>query len=149
MQTFLPYPDYKAVAQVLDMKRLGKQRVEAYQILKTNRRVALEEPGAKIAWCNHPAVLMWRGYERELCKYGLTMCTEWVRRGYKDNLSGIFKEGLLTSFEEDKLPPWYGNEKLYSSHRSKLLEKNREHYSKYFFNPLEEGLPYYWPSLIS
>jgi len=141
MQTFLPYADYSAVAQVLDMKRLGKQRVEAYQILKTNRKV-LSEPFEKgIAWCNHPAVLMWRGYERELCVYGLTMCTEWLRRGYKDNLSEIFREGLLSA--QDKVPVWYGNEKIYRSHRSKLLEKNKDHYSKYFTE--EEGLPYYWP----
>ena len=35
MQTFLPFPDFKMSAQVLDYKRLGKQRVEALQILKT------------------------------------------------------------------------------------------------------------------
>jgi hypothetical protein len=33
MQTFLPYPDFRESLQVLDNKRLGKQRVEAYQII--------------------------------------------------------------------------------------------------------------------
>ena len=32
MQTFLPYADFQRSAQVLDYKRLGKQRVEALQI---------------------------------------------------------------------------------------------------------------------
>lgn len=34
MQTFLPYPSFIKSAQCLDNKRLGKQRVEAYQILQ-------------------------------------------------------------------------------------------------------------------
>ena len=34
MQTFLPYPDFIASARVLDSKRLGKQRVEALQVLR-------------------------------------------------------------------------------------------------------------------
>jgi hypothetical protein len=34
MQTFLPYPDSKKSIQTLDYRRLGKQRVEAYQILR-------------------------------------------------------------------------------------------------------------------
>jgi hypothetical protein len=34
MQTFLPYPDYKLSASVMDMRRLGKQRVETWQIIK-------------------------------------------------------------------------------------------------------------------
>ena len=32
MQTFLPYKSFTKSAQVLDYKRLGKQRVEAMQI---------------------------------------------------------------------------------------------------------------------
>lgn len=34
MQTFLPYPDFCGTALVLDRKRLGKQRVEALQVLR-------------------------------------------------------------------------------------------------------------------
>jgi len=55
MQTFLAYPDYKLSASVLDMKRLGKQRVEAWQIVQ-----ALTVP--EYGWKNHPAVKMWRGH---------------------------------------------------------------------------------------
>ena len=35
MQTFLPYPSFYFSAKSLDNKRLGKQRVEVLQILKT------------------------------------------------------------------------------------------------------------------
>ena len=33
MQTFLPHSSFKDTFKVLDYKRLGKQRVEAHQIL--------------------------------------------------------------------------------------------------------------------
>ena len=59
MQTFLPYPNIEKCTCVLDPKRLGKQRVEAFQIrniLKKKRR------GEKsISWANHPAVLICLG----------------------------------------------------------------------------------------
>ena len=41
MQTFLPYPDFQLSAECLDYKRLGKQRLEAFQLL-----VALEDKWA-------------------------------------------------------------------------------------------------------
>lgn len=49
MQTFLPYPDFRATAKVLDRQRLGKQRVETKQIL-----LALERPGTPTGWGRHP-----------------------------------------------------------------------------------------------
>ncbi len=55
MQTFVPYPDFAANAVVLDTRRLGKQRVETFQILR-----ALVWPA--YAWKNHPATRMWRGF---------------------------------------------------------------------------------------
>ena len=39
MQTFLPYEDFTKTAQCLDYKRLGKQRVEAYQILRILKNI--------------------------------------------------------------------------------------------------------------
>ncbi|MFA6358988.1 MAG: pyrimidine dimer DNA glycosylase/endonuclease V, partial [Candidatus Omnitrophota bacterium] len=62
MQTFLPYPDYKKCAQVLDRQRLSKQRVECKQILLANT-------GQSKGWTHHPVTLMWRGFESDLCKY--------------------------------------------------------------------------------
>ena len=37
VNTFLPYPDFVKSAKALDYKRLGKQRVEAWQILRALR----------------------------------------------------------------------------------------------------------------
>lgn len=42
MQTFLPYPNFKASAFALDSKRLGKQRVENMQIMSAILSLKLE-----------------------------------------------------------------------------------------------------------
>ena len=77
MQTFLPYPSFAQSAKCLDSRRLGKQRVETLQLLK-----ALTEPA--YGWQNHPATRMWRGYVPALASYGVTICNEWLSRGYRD-----------------------------------------------------------------
>lgn len=92
MQTFLPYPDFQRVAETLDWRRLGKQRVEARQIL-----TALQKGGA---WHKHPAVLMWRGFEAALGLYSDYMIREWVKRGYRNNMK-FLHEGVLEDHELD------------------------------------------------
>jgi hypothetical protein len=52
MQTFLPYKDFDQCAKTLDNKRLNKQILESYQILKV-----LSNQSSSGAWRNHPAVL--------------------------------------------------------------------------------------------
>jgi len=48
VNTFLPHADFVKSAESLDNKRLGKQRVEAWQILQALR-------GNTKGWVNHPA----------------------------------------------------------------------------------------------
>jgi hypothetical protein len=43
MQTFMPYSDFEKTARCLDNKRLGKQRVEAWQILNTLNKIFLRD----------------------------------------------------------------------------------------------------------
>jgi len=140
MQTFLPYPDFQASAKCLDYKRLGKQRVEAYQILKTLT-------GQSTGWVNHPATRMWRGHEGVLARYGLIMCQEWIARGYKDTctekIDALLNLVSTQTEERFKLPPWFGGP-IHASHRSNLLRKNKEFYGRY--NWIEpDNLPYVWP----
>ena len=141
MQTFLPYPSFNESAKCLDYRRLGKQRVEAYQIL---RALTGESKG----WVNHPATKMWRGYEVALAKYGSEMCKEWKRRGYKDSLYDKF--ALYVAAHIDRytltfqLPSWIDGP-IHASHRSNLLRKNKEFYSKYeWVEP--DNLSYVWPT---
>ena len=132
MQTFLPYADFKKSVEVLDYKRLGKQRVETFQVLN----ILLGRTDTK-GWVNHPVTVMWRGYESALQKYQNYTIAEWIKRGYKNNMT--FENILL----EVKMPPWFGDERLHKSHRSNLLRKDWEYYSP-FFNE-DPTLPYFWP----
>jgi GNAT superfamily N-acetyltransferase len=137
MQTFLPVPDFADSARLLDDARLGKQRVEAYQIIR-----AID--GVTRGWRNHPAVRMWRGYEPALLVYSLVVCDEWERRGYADSV----REKLAVHLREEgravHQPSWLGEPALHASHRSNLLRKDPEFYGKYGWTDPPD-LPYYWP----
>ena len=140
MQTFLPLPNYVDSARILDYKRLGKQRVETKQIL-----LALGKTSG--GWVNHPATKMWRGHEVELCTYGMAMCEEWIRRGYKDSLLPFFIQALdgylFAGYTED-CPAWLGEDEVHSSHRSNLLRKDAEFYKQYGWTESDD-MPYVWP----
>ena len=87
MQTFLPYADFDRSARTLDAKRLGKQRVEAIQVV---RAVTWSGYG----WAHHPAALMWRGYEEALGRYGLEICRRWCNLGHDDTCAGTLLADL-------------------------------------------------------
>jgi len=138
MQTFLPYSSYEKSAQVLDMRRLGKQRVETLQILN-----ALTDPN--YGWQSHPAVNMWRGYEYELIEYGIAICNEWIARGYKDTCLGKIAEKIDNISEDNvEFPPWIGSIDLHRSHQSNLLRKDPVYYNQFFEN-VPDDLEYVWP----
>lgn len=143
MQTFLPYPSFTDSAACLDNKRLGKQRVEAKQILETNLKV-LADPTAKVGWMNHPAVLMWRGYEDCLAFYGFCMCNEWIVRGFKDSLREYFF-GFIKKYEtHPPCPRFIDREDFHLSHKSNLIRKAPEHYAP-LWPDVPNDLPYIWP----
>src|SRR5438067_2219340 len=109
MMTFLAYPKYSNAALVLDRQRLGKQRLEAFQILNINLKLR-DNKNLKLPWMNHPACKMWRGFERELCLYGIAICQEWLRRGYKDSMLKKFVELLdQTAYSKFNYPFWLNN----------------------------------------
>jgi hypothetical protein len=136
VQTFMPYPDFVDTAKVLDYRRLGKQRVEAKQII-----LALERGSG--GWINHPAVRMWRGYESSLSIYGLVMCKEWIRRGYKDTTLPFFDERVAAA-RFFSVPEWTDDPALVLSHRSNLVRKDPEYYGP-LFPGVPDDLPYLWP----
>lgn len=130
MQTFLPYPDFAACAACLDDRRLGKQRVEAYQLLRVLR-------GETRGWRNHPAARMWRGYEPALGAYMNAMIDEWIRRGHRNTMQRVPVEAYD--------PPWWlGRGEFHASHRANLLRKDREHYGRHGWTE-DPSTPYVWP----
>ena len=164
MQTFVPYgTDHWATARCLDDKRLGKQRVEGYQIL----RALLNETKG---WKNHPAVKMWHGYEPGLVVYTLTMCAAWKERGYQDTVSdkvaalaGKWFNGEICTYDpvdhtwcwpEGNIsevsfifgPSWLDEKNVLQSHQSNLVHKYPQHYGSMWPHWLEQPkLDYVWP----
>ncbi len=149
MQTFLPYPDFEATARALDDRRLGKQRVEALQILR-----ALTRP--VYGWKRHPAVLMWAGHEEALVAYGVAICREWCRRGYADTCEPKIVEdavsaGIVGARPQDELaaagelPPWLGDDGFHRSHRAALVRKDPDLYANRFGDAGDGPDEYVWP----
>lgn len=139
MQTFLPYKDFVKTAKCLDYRRLGKQRVEAWQIY-----LAITQKN--YSWKTHPIVKMWKGYEEVLLRYGYTICIEWISRGYKDTMAIRFLNEMKvfhSHIDIIKNPKWLGNEKFHASHRSNLLRKDKEYYSQFGWKE-KDNLPYVW-----
>ena len=137
MQTFLPYPEYDKSAQCLDFRRLGKQRVECMQILRTLR-------GKSEGWKNHPACKMWKGYENSLVDYGVAICSEWCKRGYIDNVCGLEIISCYDLSSDSILPSWLGNKQFHDSHKSNLLRKMPGWYSTFLWD-VPNDLKYFWP----
>lgn len=133
MQTFMPYPNFEKSLKTLDSRRLGKQRVEAFQILNIllNRTKTL-------GWRNHPAVKMWRGHANALKLYINTAIMLWIARGYKNNMKFEIIRGRVI------FPKWFGNKKFHDSHKSNLLRKDRKHYFE-FSKEVPDNLDYVWP----
>ena len=84
MQTFLPYPDFRESLQALDNKRLGKQRVEAYQIISAITGRPKKDGTPYKGWVNHPCSVMWRDYVNALKLYYNDAIDVWKERGFKN-----------------------------------------------------------------
>ena len=137
MQIFLPYPNFRQSLKALDNKRLGKQRVETYQIISAiTRRPKLDGTPYK-GWLNHPCTVMWRNNLPALKMYLNISIEEWVSRGFKNTMDFEDIDG------EVEMPEWFGNEKFHSSHRANLLKKEPEFYSQYRWSE-DPSNPYVW-----
>ena len=139
MQTFAP----EGTALVsgfrkLDTKRLGKQRLEAYQILRSIF-------GISDGWRNHPATIMWENRPAALAHYGVVCCEVWIERGYSDSLLPKFQMFRKIGLEHGDCPepPRFLND-IAESHRSNLIRKDPEFYLPYWPNT-KPHMPYFWP----
>lgn len=133
MQTFMPLPDYLKSMQCLDRSRLGNQVWREGLTLLRGK------------WKNHPASKMWRGHEYHLGLYlleGLKVLKERTGKDYieiKEKIEYEMKKYINTG-----PPAWLGNNEFHASHRSKLLNKNPEWYSKFGWAE-PNNLEYIWP----
>jgi hypothetical protein len=130
MQTFLPYKDFTKSAQALDNKRLNKQVLEGYQILKV-----LNNPDPRAGWRNHPAVKMWRGHEHGLWDYIMAMVGVANERGIKtdknmENLLAL--RNTTQQYWGSGKPEWFDNDivmaKVTTTHKANLYRKDSYYY---------------------
>jgi len=149
VQTFLPHSDFERSAGALDVKRLGKQRVECLQVLR-----GLTVP--TYGWRHHPAVKMWRGHLEALGRYSLTCCEVWVGLGHADTCAATLGTELRAAgafpvpsqdrlARAGRLPHWLGDPDFHRSHQSALVRKDPDHYRP-LFPDVPPDLPYVWPT---
>ena len=136
MQTFLPHESFEKSAQVLDWRRLGKQRVEGMQIINAITGKTRKDGKPYKGWINHPCSVMWRDYAPALKHYTNVFIQEWINRGYNNNME-FYDTGKII------MPDWIGNEKFHSSHRANLLRKDFDYYSQFGWTENPER-PYVW-----
>lgn len=108
--------------------------------------------GKQSAWKNHPAVKMWEGYEFTLRFYAACICDEWRNRGYKDTCDEKISElyvqmGIPKNGVNYEPPAWLGDPAFHAAHRSNLLRKLPEHYSRFGWAE-PPTLPYVWPTKV-
>jgi hypothetical protein len=139
MQTFLPDVDFAKSASVLDMRRLGKQRVETLQLVR-----AIMIPGLR--WASHPACKMWSGSVGLLIEYGVAICDEWLKRGYRDSVKTTLTDTYLRHAPPISFgrPHWLGQESFHASHRAALLAKDPDHYGQFGWTETPV-IAYVWP----
>lgn len=143
VNTFLPYGNFKKVAKCLDSKRLGKQRVEAQQILNILEKQKINK-NYNGGWINHPIVHLWRGHEVALKYYINVMIDEWIARGYVNNMK---KHELPAKI---KIPWFVRSKPINWSHQASLIRKYPEFYKKIFDPPSEYiKYKYIWTNVLN
>lgn len=125
MQTFIPYPDVIESLRVLDKRRLGKQRVEAKQLIDTILDRPMPNGKQRHGWRNHPAAVMWRNYLPALIYYYNSSLVVFEERGGKNDKLQPEDHIVIDELRQADLPWWWGNEQVHSSHRSRLLFKGQ------------------------
>jgi hypothetical protein len=153
MQTFMPFKSFYHTAQALDNKRLNKQILECYQILKV-----LSSDDPKAGWRNHPAVKMWKGFEMGLFQYAMVMIEEANKRGIRteNNLRNLneLNERAYKDWGYG-MPLWMDDKKVMArvttTHKANLYLKDPIFYTD-FINavanknnePCCDKCSYYW-----
>lgn len=135
MMTFIVHGNFVINAKLLDYRRLGKQRIEAKQIINiicdSNKR----------AWGNHPIVLAWTDYVPALKYYANCVILEWIARGNRNTIE-LYD---LSGYETIYIPWWSQWDRLHQSHKAMLLRKDPFYY-KFVVDEEYKEYGYIWPN---
>ncbi len=140
MQTFLPYEDFKASAEVLDDDRLCKQLNEGFVILKS----CISPLGG---WPHHSVTRQWRGHEMTLWDYMHAIKSEMESRDTVSPGRGFdiweritdlsFEIFDLTRTAHSTTPVWLGDPMFHAAHRGNLVRKGEPYKSLW---PMQEPM---------
>ncbi len=133
VNTFMVSASPAECAKALDYRRLGKQRVEAYQIWRALK-------GITKGWTNHPATRAWEGHTCALAMYTNAMIFEWKQRGYKNTME------YLPHCRNPSFPWWWGWKPMMMSHKASLMRKKPEYYNWEVGQYIHHG--YVWPDNV-
>lgn len=147
---FLPYADFKRSLECLDDKRVGKQRVEASQIINTIIKMK-SNPDMKMGWKNHPALQSWKDNLNALVDYYNKSLEEFASRGFKNiKLQPMEIKGDIV------YPWWLGYSQIHLSHQASLIRKKPDYYIKLFKKNFCDSatiphltLGYIWPCQLT
>jgi len=144
MQTFLPFASFADSVGVLDRQRLGKQRIETMQIMRT---LTGYYDGRWLD--NIPLSRAWRGHEDELMRYQEETIDEWTRRGYQDTCldktRSTYDRWRSEGHEPIGVEPlWIGDEKMHEGYRALLIRK-APHLYRELFADTDANAPFFWP----
>lgn len=162
---FIIKPDLYETARLLDKRRLGKQRVEAKQIIDSLEEYDLTGQISKKGWSNHPATKSWIGFTNHLKVYFNIIVREWINRGCQNNMplydidESLYNivpcdfDGTKATydsnlFNEYSFPFWISFPPFYLSHQASLCRKDPKHYKELLCPLLDQFLNngYLWPS---
>ena len=163
VNTFIIYSDIYQTMKALDYRRLGKQRVEAKQIIDLLEYYDENDEFPEKGWKNHPAVLSWIGYTNALKAYFNICLLEWVNRGYNNTMESydvkeskyIAREcefdGKTCIFEKKtkySYPKFVSFPPYLFSHQAALYRKDPKFYDFFDMDELEEyiNIGYLWPN---
>lgn len=146
----------------LDYQRLGKQRVEAKQVIDILEYYDEHGVMPDQGWTDHKVTKMWKGHTKALKCYFNEVVKYWIKRGYKNNyelyenveceIIRCHFDGKKAIFEKqankDTFPLWFSFPPFHFSHRAALYMKDSSYYSYLVDENVRPyiGKGYLWPT---
>lgn len=133
MQNWILDRDLDKSASYLDKNRLQSNIYENIHGLASILGVNNKLVTPKRSVINHPNIKRWIGFEREYLFYIHEHLWNWFGRNYSSIINFENYKMLLGILKEcsKKTPEWI-TDGLIKKHQQILLEKDYEHYSKFF-----------------
>lgn len=152
IQTYLPLPSFRDSIKTLTDDDL---RIQCAHVLEIMERFHCIEDSKLPKWYvpqipegneDAPILRMWRGYELQLCEYGLEACEEFQVRTSEPGLYKKLVDHLEWAAGEESdfnKPNWFGEVEFHISHQAALVRHNQKHYGRLF--RVDPAQPLEWP----